>query len=370
MPEKRIVVWIQRMADREHDTLQWHDPATGKRKSRSAGTCNPLEAELRRADLEYELNHGLHAETSAMTWEKFRELFEAEYLPHRRPRSRYQYRRALGWLERLAHPARLASVDERMLSRFAADLAGQKGRGGNATMATATVKVLVTLVHTALKWAHGQKLIPGVPRCPALKVPKKRPQPVVTEAVERLLTASDDPNLSGLLLCCWHAGLRLGEAAALSWEESQESPWVDLARDHIVLPARFAKGDQDQWVPLHPDLRQALLALPGREGRVFRLVSHRTGRPLGQNGISDRITRLARKAGVRLTAKSLRKGFGSYYAARVSAQVLQKLMRHQDIKTTMDYYANVDSAVEDAVRNRPRSAPDEKAEKPRDSLLS
>jgi len=29
--------------------------------------------------------------------------------------------------------------------------------------------------------------------------------------------------------------------------------------------------------------------------------------------------------------------------------VLQKLMRHSDIRTTMDYYANVDAAVEEAV---------------------
>jgi hypothetical protein len=49
---------------------------------------------------------------------------------------------------------------------------------------------------------------------------------------------------------------------------------------------------------------------------------------------------------------ALRRGFGCYYAARVPAQVLQKLMRHSNISVTMDYYANVDSAVEDAVRSR------------------
>ena len=46
---------------------------------------------------------------------------------------------------------------------------------------------------------------------------------------------------------------------------------------------------------------------------------------------------------------SLRKGFGCYYAGKVSAQVLQKLMRHGDIKTTMAYYANVDAAAEEAI---------------------
>jgi hypothetical protein len=50
--------------------------------------------------------------------------------------------------------------------------------------------------------------------------------------------------------------------------------------------------------------------------------------------------------------KSLRKGYGYHYAARVSAHILQKLMRYANIKTTMDYYANVDVAVEEAVFSR------------------
>jgi hypothetical protein len=51
----------------------------------------------------------------------------------------------------------------------------------------------------------------------------------------------------------------------------------------------------------------------------------------------------------------LRKGFGCRYAAKVPAQVLQKLMRHANIKTTMDYYANVDAAVEAAVFGEQRN---------------
>jgi hypothetical protein len=47
---------------------------------------------------------------------------------------------------------------------------------------------------------------------------------------------------------------------------------------------------------------------------------------------------------------SQRKGFGCRYAGKVPAQVLQKLMRHRNIRTTMDFYANVDDAVEAAVR--------------------
>ncbi|HEX5272519.1 MAG TPA: tyrosine-type recombinase/integrase, partial [Gemmataceae bacterium] len=70
---------------------------------------------------------------------------------------------------------------------------------------------------------------------------------------------------------------------------------------------------------------------------------------IGLNGIGERVIRLAKKAGVRLTMHSLRKGFGCRYAGKVPAQVLQRLMRHANIQTTMAFYANVDEAVMNAV---------------------
>src|SRR5262249_46347423 len=89
--EKRIVVWVQRFKDRSNLMLQWIDPFTGQRKSKSAETTLPAVAEMKRTELEYELNHGLHKEASRMSWEKFRELFETEYLSGRRPNTRDNY---------------------------------------------------------------------------------------------------------------------------------------------------------------------------------------------------------------------------------------------------------------------------------------
>jgi integrase len=69
---------------------------------------------------------------------------------------------------------------------------------------------------------------------------------------------------------------------------------------------------------------------------------------------------MAKKAGVKRSMKTLRKGFGHLYAGKVPAQVLQKLMRHSHVSTTMDFYANVDDAVVAAVlgdkRNRSRNS--------------
>jgi integrase len=197
-------------------------------------------------------------------------------------------------------------------------------------------------------------MLPAVPKFPAVKVPQKAPQPVPLESFERLLAKAPDAQMRTYLLCGWLAGLRLSEALALEWEESEDSPWLNLDRDRIVLPAAFVKADKDQWVPLDPVLREALESLPRRGRKVF-LFTDRLGRPLLFGGVSQRVSDLAKKAGVRLTMHTLRKGFGCRYAGKVSAQVLQKLMRHANIKTTMDYYANIDDAVEAAVLGQQRN---------------
>ena len=95
MPEKRITVWVQQFKDRENLMLQWIDPFTGQRKSKSAETNLRPVAEMKRTELEYELNYGLHQQASSMSWEKFRELFEAEHVSGRRERTAKNYKETL-----------------------------------------------------------------------------------------------------------------------------------------------------------------------------------------------------------------------------------------------------------------------------------
>src|SRR5262249_61067516 len=82
MSEKRVIVWVQQFNDRPHLVLQWHDPDTGRRRSQSAGTADPNQAEAARIDLEADLNNGRYQESSRMSWERFRTLFEEEDLPN------------------------------------------------------------------------------------------------------------------------------------------------------------------------------------------------------------------------------------------------------------------------------------------------
>jgi integrase len=349
MTEKRVKVWVMRYADRPHLLLQWIDPDTNKRKNKSAGTADEKEAEAKRIDLEADLNNGRFQEASRMTWERFRELFEEEYYPNCRPETRKVFDNAFNHFEEICNPATLRGVTERTLSAFAAGMRKIPGRIDKAAASPWTVKVRLQFLRAALNWAAGQKLIPSCPACPEVKVPRKRPQPVPAESFEKLLAKAPDGQTRAYLLCCWLAGLRRNEALALRWQEAPGLPWLDFSKNRIWLPAEFTKGKEDQWVPLDPALREVLLALPRLGPCVFSFPSKVTGEPLTPNGVSLMVATLAKSAGVKLSIKSLRRGFGCRYAGKVPAQVLQRLMRHSDIKMTMTYYANIDEAVERAV---------------------
>ncbi|HEY5315399.1 MAG TPA: hypothetical protein VIK18_22905, partial [Pirellulales bacterium] len=214
MSEKRVTVWVQRFKGRSNLMLQWLDPDTHKRKSQSAKTNDEAEAEKARADLEYELNHGLHKQASRMSWSRFRQTFEEEGLSNLRPMTRRGVTRVLDLLEQICKPPTIRSVTARTVSVFVAGLRKLHSRGRDG-LQSSTIRTKLGYLHGVLGWAVSQSMLPAVPEFPAVKVPKKTPQPVAAETFERLLLKADDPFLRVLLLSGWLAGLRLAEAVEL-----------------------------------------------------------------------------------------------------------------------------------------------------------
>ncbi len=332
-----------------------------QRKSRSAGTSDPKEAEAKRVDLESDLNNDRHFESARMAWEKFRKLFETEYVSGLRTNTRENHEDTLNLFEQLCSPRRLDLITARTVSAFVAEMRTLDLPGGKKGMAPSTIKVRLQFLRTALRWAVDQELLKKCPKFPVVKVPQKRPQPVSPEAFERLLDKAPDQQMRAYLLCGWLAGMRLSEAFELEREPTNKAPYLDLERDRIIFPAEVVKGVADQWVALDPKLREALEALPRHGRKVFRFLDPRDGHQSTVDAVSHRIVKLAHLAGVKMTMRTLRRGFGCRYAARVPAQVLQRIMRHSNIQTTMAFYVNVDEAAEEAILgpkcNRKRNTP-------------
>lgn len=334
--DKKIIVYLLAPKDRAMLQFQWECPDTGRRKTRSAGTADPAKAEQARNDLEYELNHGITHEPSKMPWETFRQVYEDEQLSGRRAATRKKAGYVFDLFESLTNPRKLGQITERTISRHqvAMRAAGRKA---------ATIAGHLAYLRAALRWAASQKFIPAAPKIVMPKVPKKTNiRKIVAEEFERLIAKAPSELWSAFIATAWYTGMRRNEMLDATWGRDTETPWVDFAQAKIWIPAAYNKSDADQWVPLHPQLAEILLPLRKPGGAMFPLSA-------SAREVSRKFGKLARKAGLKVTLHDLRRSFGSRYAAAVPAPVLQRLMRHADIKTTLAFYTNVDDKLAEAI---------------------
>ncbi|PGA91542.1 tyrosine-type recombinase/integrase [Bacillus toyonensis] len=134
-------------------------------------------------------------------------------------------------------------------------------------------------------------------------------------------------------------GARLGEIMDLRWED------IDLRAGQVVFPA-VGKARTQQGQPLGAKLVRELKEYRqylenDTHGLPTYLFTTRTGRKLSREAIKLVFVRLAKELNFeygRVSAHSLRHYYcSSLIKAGVSPFVVQKLMRHSKIETTMKY---------------------------------
>jgi integrase len=129
---------------------------------------------------------------------------------------------------------------------------------------------------------------------------------------------------------------------------------VDLSgkRPFLQIQGTAEKGGKDRSLPLAPEAAELLQTVPEseREGLVFKLTWQRNSRkPARVDTVSPIISSIGNKAGVKVAEKKtasahdLRRSFGLRWADRVKPHVLQQLMRHASITTTLTFYVQSDA---------------------------
>ena len=111
------------------------------------------------------------------------------------------------------------------------------------------------------------------------------------------------------------------------------------------------KNSKHERLPIVPDFADALIKVPEkqRSGFVFEFPGRTKSGRTSLTQVKKVITAIGKEAKIKTeagktaTAHDFRRSFGSRWALKVMPQVLQKLMRHADIKTTMTFYAHLDS---------------------------
>ncbi|HEY1601382.1 MAG TPA: tyrosine-type recombinase/integrase [Pirellulales bacterium] len=352
MPHVKVIS----VAGRENLVLRWLDPITGQWKQRTAGTANRRRADRVAADLEAEIAAGKYS-TRDISWSDFRTRYEEEQAVFLGAKTQGIASTAMNQLEVLLRPKRLADVTTAALSTLQA-------RMKNAGLRDATIGGYLGHISAALKWSADIGLLAKVPRVRRLRGSKGRDslargRPLTQDEFDAMLAKVPDVRpgdaerwkryLTGL----WLSGLRLGESLALGWDDAAAIK-VDLSGRHprFRIWAEAEKGRRDRLLAMTPDFAELILKTPDseRRGLVFPL-GRQPGEQMTDKRVSRAITEIGRMAGVIVnqdqdkpaSAHDMRRSFATRWASRVMPALLQKLLRHASIETTLKYYVGLDA---------------------------
>ena len=169
---------------------------------------------------------------------------------------------------------------------------------------------------------------------------------VLTDAVTRRALAAvrgrpDALRDRAMALLSLRAGLRAGEIAGLDWSMVLD-PAGRVAHT-LAVPDRIAKRGGGRRVPLHPELRRALVALWRRADRTGPIIPSRRGGHLRPNSVVNWFVALFAEIGAEgCSSHSGRRTFITQAARRAhragaSLRDVQLLAGHRSITVTQGY---------------------------------
>lgn len=359
-----IKVKVVEFGDRKHYQMQYVDPVTRKKRTRSTGVVKTglkkdrTEAERVAAKWEAELREGRYCDPSKTTWAQFRERYEDEVLSGLADKTFQKVNSVFNLVEAILMPRLLRDVTAERLSTFQAKMRER-------SLAESTIAGNLAHLRAALRWAVTIGLLPVSPKVERPKRSKSgkmmKGRPITTEEFERMLgkvsTVVGDKSASAwryYLRGLWLSGLRLTESLELYWDRDDKLCVTDIDSKFPMLriPAELEKGNKDRLLPMAPEFAEFLRQTPvsDRIGPVFAPIpKYRSSRPSAW-WVSRVVSKIGRAAKVKVStdcrtskvkyasAHDLRRSFGERWSAKVMPQVLMLLMRHESIDTTMKFY--------------------------------
>jgi len=188
-----------------------------------------------------------------------------------------------------------------------------------------------------------------------MATPKKLPT-VLTEEEQAALLEQPNPRYPTgernrtMLNLMLNTGLRLAEVTALRWRD------LDLTTGKLMV--RKGKGTKDRtlWIA-EADIdrlrswRERQAEVCGKCGHVFTTLQ---GRPLGHRYVQRMVKRYAAKAGIEkdISPHTLRHSFATdLYRETSKIRLVQKVLGHSDLSTTMVYTHIHDPEVEETLKS-------------------
>jgi integrase/recombinase XerC len=141
------------------------------------------------------------------------------------------------------------------------------------------------------------------------------------------------------------AGLRVSEVCDLEVGD------LEISERRGMVEIRSGKGGKSRVVPLNRTARKALEAwLEMRDGEACSLFTSKQGAGVSTSGLGRRVAELGRRAGVAVTAHTLRHTFAKNLVdAGVSLEKVAALLGHSNLNTTKIYTIPGEADLQTAV---------------------
>ena len=350
-----IKVTLFKRDGRKHYEVQWVDPITGKKRTRTTGETIKRKAERFAGQLQIELES--ETDSIAIPWDEFRERYEDEVLSELAIKTARKRRGTMNLLEHYIKPASPMVLDNKQIAKFRSKLRSRD-------ISNFTLKSHLSILRTILKWAFQHKMIESLPHIDMPKTSKgMKGRPITQEEFDRIIKAVPKiiktetlDSWLWLLHGLWWSGLRLTEALNLHWiDDSLVS--VDLESEYPVF--RFQpegqKNRKAELIPMAPEFAEMLQSIPmekrrsyvfepaPQDGKIIRLSEDRIGKLISQFGKEAGVKVSDKHGRVKFaSAHDFRRSFGMRWSKRVSKDNLKIMMRHRSIATTEEFYLEED----------------------------
>lgn len=338
----------EKLGDKAPWSVGWLDPE-GKRRSKKVGAKSLAERYLRR--VEGELAAGTYQKNSRKQWADFRAEYKERIAARLSPGTLQETMSALDHFEKLVKPKRIMAITTQTVDEFIVKRQAERGRNKESKVSPATVnkelRHLRAVLAVAVEWGY----LPSPPKYRKVREPEKLPTYVTAGHFKAIYEACDSatkpvglPYSAGdwwraLIVFAYMTGWRIGEPLSLRKDD------LDLEKGTAITRAADNKGKRDELVPLHPVVVDHLKAIPSFGPLVFPWPHHRTT-------LWVEFSRIQKSAGIHLDCAAdhehtdrchvygfhdFRRAFATANVDTLTADALQKLMRHRSYSTTQRY---------------------------------
>jgi len=225
------------------------------------------------------------------------------------------------------------------------------------TLSPKTIHNLLVHVSDMLGVARKRGLFAAVPEIDWIKIPPQEFDFLDFDEAERLIAGATG-EWRTMILVATRTGMRKGELLGLRWED------VDLSAGRINVRQNYVKGvfglpksGKPREIPMGDDVIEVLRA--HRHNRGPLVFCDAAGKVLTEGQLGWPLKRALKRAGLRSIGwHVLRHTFASHLAMRgVPLKVIQELLGHSSIVTTMRYAHLAPHVARDAVRVLDRVRP-------------